>query len=159
MAYIKYKEITKYFNFSIVLDKSKLPKYVRDYVFGDEKILVAYKTKTDHGIFTTKKIVLFDNYSLFGIRKQIYAIPYESISTCSIIFNARSAELSLFMDSGYPVRLKFVNMKGIDKLRLRLLYSIILKIMNEQKIDEEEIRVLIEDKMSFESGDNNGKRS
>ena len=153
MAYIKYKEITKYFNFSSVLDKAKLPKYVKDYVFDDEKILAAYKTRTDHGIFTTKKIVLFDNYSLFGTKKQIYTIPYESISTCSVIFHIKSAELSLFMDSGYPVRLKFISMKNIDKLRLRLLYSVILKIMNKQRVSEEEINTLVEDKISFESGD------
>jgi hypothetical protein len=153
MAYIKYKEITKYFNFSSVLDKKKLPKYVKDYVFKDEQILCAYKTSTDHGIFTTEKIVLFDNYSLFGVKKQVYAIPYESISTCSVIFYPRNAELSLFLDSGYPVRLKFAKMSGIDKLRLRLLYSAILKIISNQKLSKEESDNLIEDKISFESGE------
>jgi len=155
MAYIKYKEITKYFNFSNVLDKKKLPKYVRDYVFEDEKILEAYKTRTDHGIFTNKKIVLFDNYSLFGIKKQIYAIPYETISTCSVIFHPRSAELSFFLDCGYPVRLKFVKMASEDKLRLRILYSTILKIVSKQNVSEKELNTLIEDKISFESGDKN----
>ena len=110
MAYIKYKEITKYFNFTRSLDKTKLPKYVNDYVFDDEQILAAYKTSTDHGIFTTKMMVLFDNYSLFGRRKQIYTIPYGSISTISIIFYPNHAELSLFMDSGYPVRIKLIDM-------------------------------------------------
>ncbi len=153
MAYIKYKEITKYFNFSSVLDKNKLPKYVNDYVFDDEKILAAYKTSTDHGIFTTEKIVLFDNYSLMGIKKQIYAIPYESISTCSVIFHPKSAEISLFLDSGYPVRLKFAKMNSKDKLRLRLLYSAILKIISNQKLSSTELNRLIEDKISFESGE------
>ena len=153
MAYIKYKEITKYFNFSASIDKKSLPKYVKDYVFDDEMILVAYKTKTDHGIFTTKKIVLFDNYSLFGTKKQIYVIPYSSISSCSVIFHLKSAELSCFLDSGYPLRLKFINMKGIDKLRLRLLYSILLKIISKQTITTEELERLIEDKITFESGD------
>lgn len=153
MAYIKYKEITKYFNFSNVLDKKKLPKYVRDYVFSDEKILAAYKTRTDHGIFTTDKIVLFDNYSLFGIKKQIYAIPYDVISTCSVIFHPKSAELSLFLDCGYPVRIKFIKMSVEDKLRLRILYSAILKIISNQKLTEKELTTLIEDKISFEGGE------
>ncbi len=153
MAYIKYKEITKYFNFSRVLDKKKLPKYVRDYVFDDEKILTAYKTRTDHGIFTTKKIVLFDNYSLFGVKKQIYAIPYSEISTCSVIFHPRSAELSLFLECGYPVRLKFIKMGDEDKLRLRILYSAILKIISKQELTEKELNTLIEDKISFEGGE------
>ena len=153
MAYIKYKEITKYFNFSSVLDKSKLPKYVKDYVFDDEKILVAYKTRTDHGIFTDKKMVLFDNYSLLGTKKQVYVIPYESISTCSVIFHVKSAEMSFFLDCGYPVRLKFISMKAKDKLRLRMLYSVILKIVSNQNVREEEINKLIEDDLNFESGD------
>ena len=153
MAYIKYKEITKYFYFSNVLDKKKLPKYVKDYVFEDEQILTAYKTKTDHGIFTTKKIVLFDNYSLFGTKKQIYSIPYTTISTSSVIFYPKSAELSFFLDCGYPVRLKFVKMSAEDKLRLRILYSTILKIISKQEVTSKEMNKLIEDNISFESGD------
>ena len=149
MAYIKYKEITKYFNFTKSIDKKTLPKYVNEYVFDDEKILAAFKTATDHGIFTTNKIVLFDNYSLFGIKKQIYTIPYKTISTCSIIFNLKRAELSLFLESGYPVRLKFINLKDIDKLRLRLLYSVIIKIINNQKVSSEELTRLIDDDISF----------
>ena len=151
MAYIKYKEITKYFNFSKVLDKTTLPKYVKDYVFDDEHILVAYKTLGDHGIFTTRKIVLFDNYSLFGRKKQIYTIPYKTVSTCSVIFFRRNAELSLFLDSGYPVRIKFANMGDIDKLRLRLLYSIIIKIINNQKVSDDEIIRLVEDDIKFKN--------
>lgn len=153
MAYIKYKEITKYFNFSKVLDKSKLPKYVTDYAFDDERILVAYKTRTDHGIFTTSKIVLFDNYSMFGAKKHIYTIPYKTISTCSIIFYPRNAEISLFLDSGYPVRLKFINLRDIDKLRLRYLYSVIIKIVSNQKVTSDELTRLINDDISFEKGD------
>ena len=150
MAYIKYKEITKYFNFTKALDKAKLPKYVHDYVFDDETMLCAYKTSTDHGIFTTSKIVLFDNYSLFGMKKQIYTIPYKTISTASIIFYPRHAELSLFLDSGYPVRIKFINMRDVDKLRLRLLYSLLIKIINNQKVKNDEIERLVKDDVSFD---------
>ena len=97
-----------------------------------------------------KKIVLFDNYSLLGTKKQIYTIPYSSISTCSVIFRLNGAELSLFMDSGYPIRLKFVDMKDIDKKRLRILYSTIIKIINNQKVSQEELDILIKDDITFE---------
>ena len=36
MAYIKYKELTKYFNFSKEIDKDNLPTYVTDYLKKDE---------------------------------------------------------------------------------------------------------------------------
>lgn len=149
MAYIKYKEITKYFYFSRVLDKTKLPSYVYEYVFDGESILAAYKTRTDHGIFTDKKIVLFDNYSLFGIKKVICTIPYKTISTCAITFDASKAEMSFYMDSGYPVRLKFVDLTPRDKLRLRCLYAIIIKWVNNQTVRKEELQELIDESFSF----------
>ncbi len=152
MAYIKYKEISKYFNFTRILNKDILPKYVLEYIFDDEETLAVYKTFSDHGVFTTKKMILFDNYSLFGIRKQIYTIPYDSISTISIIFHKTTAQLSMFMDSGYPLVVKFRNMKDIDKLRLRLIYSYITKVLTHQKINHEEIQDLIDDNISFDKG-------
>lgn len=129
MSYVKYKAVTKPFNFSGVLAINALPAYVKQYI-REELILVAYKTSRDHGIFTDKKIVLFDNY---GKRKQIYTIPYSSISTLSIIFDEASAELDLYLNSGYPVNLKFIEMNGEDKLRLRILYTCINRLVNDQE--------------------------
>lgn len=149
MAYIKYKEISKYFNFSRILDKNILPKYVNDYVFDDEQVLAAYKTFSDHGLFTTSKIILFDNYSLFGIKKQMYTIPYKSISTASLVFKVSTAQLCFYLDSGYPLVIKFINMSNLDKLRLRLIYSYIIKYINNQKISKDEIEKLVSDDISF----------
>ncbi len=129
MGYIKYRAVTKPFNFSKVIESKELPAYVKQYI-REEQILSAYKTSRDHGIFTDKKIVLFDNYAK---RKQIYTIPYKSISTLSVIFDENSAELSLFLNSGYPVRLKFIEMTGVDKLRLRIIYTCINRLVNDQE--------------------------
>ena len=126
MAYIKYKEITKYFNFSKYVNPKSLPKYTLDYVFEDEKVLVSYKTSRDYGLFTDK-----------------------SISTCTVIFKPVGAEMSLFLDSGYPLVLKFVNMTAEDKVRLRLLFSAISKYVNNQKESKEEIERLINNDVSF----------
>ena len=149
MAYLKYKEVTKYFNFSKMILKGELPSYVTDYIFEDEVILCGYKTARDYGVFTTKKIVLFDNTSTLGISKQIYTIPYNTISTLSIIFTRGGAELSLFLDSGYPVRIKFIYMTNIDKKRVRLIYSIISKVINDQKVTSEEIKNIQENNINF----------
>lgn len=129
MGYIKYKAVTKPFNFSGIIDKDALPAYVKQYI-REEIILVAYKTSRDHGIFTDKKIVLFDNY---GKRKQIFTIPYSSISTLSVIFDENEAVLDLYLNSGYPVCLKFINTSGEDKLRLRILYTCINRLVNNQE--------------------------
>lgn len=149
MAYLKYKEVTKYFNFSKALSKEELPTYVLDYIFEEEEILCGYKTSRDYGVFTTRKIVLFDNTSTLGISKQIYTIPYNTISTLAIIFTKSGAELSLFLNSGYPVRIKFVNMTDIDKKRVRLIYSIISKIINNQKVSTLEIKRIQDNDINF----------
>ena len=130
MLYVKYKELTKTFNFSNALNREDLPGYIKHYILDDEQVLVVYKTERDHGVFTDKKIVLFDSYKK---RKQIYAIPYKSISTISILFDDDYAILDLFLNSGYPETLKFVNLTAEEKLRLRILYTCVNRLINDQE--------------------------
>lgn len=129
MAYLKYKEITKYFYFYKELDINTLPKYVTDYIDSDETILCAYATRRDKGVFTNKKILLFDVKGLSLTAKQIHTIPYTSISSLAVLFDALRASLVFYLDSGYPLVLKFRNMKNEDKSKLRELYSKISKII------------------------------
>lgn len=139
MSYTKFKRITKFFKFSKALNKDEIPGYVRQYI-KNEPVLTAYKTKRDHGVFTDTKIVLFDNKA---DSKQIYTIPYKSISNLSVTFNKDNAELNLHLYSGYPVNLKFINMNGTDKLRLRVLYTCIDKIVTNQEVVKEDLKKLI----------------
>ena len=133
MAYLKYKEITKYFYFYKEIDLDTLPKYVLDYVDSDEKIIGAYATSRDRGLFTDKKILLFDVRGMSLTSKQIHTIPYNSISSLSVLFDVRRASLIFYLDSGYPLVLKFRNMKSEDKTKLRELYSKISKIIRTNK--------------------------
>lgn len=149
MAYIKYKEIAKYFNFSKSLSVEELPRYVKDYVFDDEKILIGYKTLRDHGIFTDHKILLFDKKFTFDNTKEIFTIPYHTVSSVSIVFKPISAEMSLFLESGYPLRIKFVRMNDIDKMRLRILYNIIQKKITNQNITKSELDKLVSSEFDF----------
>ncbi|MDD3241653.1 MAG: PH domain-containing protein [Bacilli bacterium] len=121
MAYIKYKELTRYFNFQKEVSASSLPKYVKDYISDGEKILSSYITKKDYGIFTDKKILLFDQQSLIG-SKEIHTIYYGSISTFTISFRLNMVDMIIYLDSGYPLRLRFVNLSSEDKTKLRILY-------------------------------------
>lgn len=147
MAYIKYKELTKFFDFSKYIEIDKLPWYIFDYVYENEKILVSYKTFRDHGIFTTEKIVLFDNSLSIKPFKKIYTIPYNSVSSCSILFRPRYVCLQFDLESGYQLVLKFVNMSKIDKARLRILYSHICRYITGQKHSNEVLNTLIENKI------------
>lgn len=128
MAYLRYKELTKYFYFYKSLDVGTLPKYVTDYVEEKDKIEYGFATRKDKGIFTTKKIVLFD-IAGFMKGKKIITIPYKSISTMSIVFRKTSAVMNIYVDSGYPITLKFRSLSSQDKTRLRLLYTMINDII------------------------------
>jgi|SRR5574344_1550383 hypothetical protein len=122
MAYIKYKEITKYFYFYQELDKNSLPKYVTDYIDSDEKVLAAYATSRDKAVFTDHKMILFDKKP-FSLEKQIHTIPYVSISTISVMFDGGNGAILCYLDSGYPLNLKFREMNAEDKTKLRKLYT------------------------------------
>lgn len=122
MAYIKYKELTKYFYFYKELDISTLPKYVFDYVNEEEEVIRAYATAKDRSIFTTKRMILFDIRS-FPNKKKIFIIPYKNISISSLQFGKDNATLLLYLISGNPLKIKFINLSPEDKIRLRKLYN------------------------------------
>ncbi len=122
MAYIKYKELTKYFDFKEEIDIQNLPDYAREYVRSDEKILLGYQTSRDHAVFTDKTMILFDR-DLIGTYKKIHIIPYNSISSSAICFKPGKAEILLSMDSGYPIRINFVNMNHDKKEHLKSVYK------------------------------------
>ena len=60
MAYARFKELTKYFDFKEEIEIDKLPEYTKEYVSSGEKILLGYKTARDHAVFTDKTMILFD---------------------------------------------------------------------------------------------------
>ncbi len=125
MAYLRYKEITKYFNFNKRIDADDLPNYVLDYLDDGEKIISAYKTFRDRGLFTETRMILFDVTPFTG-EKKIHILPYSSISSGAVSFGLTKSALLFTYDSGYQLRLDFT-IKGEDKRDLRLLYSHIMK--------------------------------
>ena len=54
MAYIKFKELTKYFDFKIETEPKDLPEYVIEYSSKEEKIILGYKNSKDYILFTDK---------------------------------------------------------------------------------------------------------
>ncbi len=128
MAYVKYKELAQYFNFSKKMDINNLPKYVTDYISQDEHISAIYATMRDKCVFTDKKIILFDQRGLGGTKK-IHFFPYKSISSSAILYKRKKTSLLFSFDSGYQLKLNFVNMHPQDKTDLRKIYfSMIEKI-------------------------------
>lgn len=134
MAYIKYKEMTQYFNFNKELDINELPKYVSDYLEDGEIMYVAYGTIRDKFVLTDRKIILFDVKGITGATKKIHFFPFHSISTSALEFKNNMVAILLTMDSGYQLRLNFVKMLSQDKTKIRKVYMhLISKISNKNK--------------------------
>lgn len=123
MAYIKYKELTQYFNFYKELDINELPNYVSEYIDTNEKILIGYGTMRDKFILTDRKIILFDVRGITGKHKRIHFFPIVSISSCAIDFKTKDICLLLSLDSGYQLRLNFTNMNPTDKVKIRTFFT------------------------------------
>ena len=143
MAYVRYKEVTKHFNFTKEVEVKDLPSYILDYVYDDETLLAGYKVGRDHGIITTKKIVLFDNSISLKPKKEITVIPYKSVTAHSVVFYATSAKIYLLLESGYPLLLKVSNMTAEDKVRLRLLYNAMSAAICGQTVPNKIIKKII----------------
>ena len=126
MAYAKFKELTKFFDFKAEVPTSRLPEYTTEYVRKDEEILLGYKTHRDHAIFTNKTMILFDR-DIVGTYKKIHMIPYKSISTSAICFKPGKAEILLSLDSGYQMRINFVNMNHEKKEHLKVVYKTMME--------------------------------
>ena len=149
MAHIKYKEVTKHFNFTKALKLEDAPGYTKVYTYDDEILLGVYKVDRDHGLITNKKLILFDNSTSIRPKKQITTIPYYSISSHTIMFYESSAEIYLLLNSGNPILLKFSNMSDVDKARLRFLYNAMSAAICKQEIPSYIIQKLINDDFKF----------
>lgn len=145
MSHSSFKNIATSFKFEIVAQKKDLPAYALQYI-KKENVLAVYRTLRDFGIFTDSKVILFDN---LRNHKQIYTIPYSSISMLSICFGEDTSEMTLFVDSGCSIVLKFVNMKPKDKLYLRVLYNCIEKIISGVPVIKEDLNSLIDRTLKF----------
>ena len=130
MAYIKFKELSKYFDFKEETTIDKLPDYAKEYVSSKETIIGSYKNSKDYAVFTDKKMILFDRDTLAVYYKKIHIFPYTSISSSAINFKPGKVELLFSFDSGYQLHINFIEMNHNKKEKLKSIY----KIMMETKL-------------------------
>lgn len=128
MAYIKFKELSKYFDFKEeILEIETLPEYAKEYAEEEEKIIIAYKNSKDYVVFTNRKMILFDRDTMAIYYKKIHIIPYISISTSAINYKPGKVELLLSLDSGYQMHLNFLEMNHDKKEHIKQVYKIMMK--------------------------------
>lgn len=127
MAYIKFKELTKYFDFKDEILEENLPDYTKEYVEANEHIVMGYKNSKDYVVFTDKKMILFDRDTLAVYYKKIHIIPYMSISTSAINFKPGKVEILFSLDSGYQLHINFIDMNHDKKENIKKVYKIMMK--------------------------------
>lgn len=128
MAYIKFKELSKYFDFKTEVVEDDLPEYAKEYVEDNEKIILSYKNSKDYAVFTNKKMILFDRDALAIYYKKIHIIPYKSISSAAINFKPGKVELLISMDSGYQLHINFISMNHDKKENIKIIYKAMMKV-------------------------------
>lgn len=127
MAYIKFKELSKYFDFKEEIATDKLPDYAKEYVSSKETILGSYKNSKDYAVFTDKKMILFDRDTLAVYYKKIHIFPYMSISSSAINFKPGKVELLFSFDSGYQLHINFIDMNHDKKEKIKSIYKIMIE--------------------------------
>lgn len=128
MAYIKFKELTKYFDFKEeIIDIETLPEYVKEYVYDNEKIVIAYKNSKDYAVFTDKRMLLFDRDPLAVYYKKVHVVPYRSISTSAINYMPGKVELLFSLDSSYQLHINFVGMNHDKKENLKKVFRLMMR--------------------------------
>lgn len=126
MAYIKFKELTKYFDFKEEVGFNDLTDYAKEYISNKEKYILAYKNSKDYMVFTDKRLILFDRDPMAAYYKKIHIIPYYSISSSAINYKPGKVELLLSLDSGYQMHINFVDMNHDKKENIKAVYKIMM---------------------------------
>lgn len=128
MAYIKFKELTKYFDFKDEIRFEELPSYTLEYIDKQEQFVLAYKNSKDYVVFTNRRMILFDRDPMAMYYKKIHIIPFISISTSAINFKPEKVELLFSLDSGYQLHVNFIQMDHEKKERLKMAYKLMMTV-------------------------------
>ena len=71
-------------------------------------------------------MILFDR-DLIKSYKKIHIIPYKSINTSAICFRPGRAEIFFSLESGYQMKIVFVNMNHDKKENLKVIYKMLVR--------------------------------
>lgn len=123
MAFIKFKPIASRFNFYQFVTESDLDAESLGYIDKGEKVMLAFRSKRDVGIFTDKRIILIDRKGIRGFRKSIYAIKYESISSYALNIRNLDSIIDIITNSSHRLIINFY--KPIPLEQVHIIYKYI----------------------------------
>lgn len=116
MAFMKFKPIASILNFKSTIAVNDLPKDVEQYLVADEKVMLAFKSRRDIGIFTDCRILLIDKQGIRGFRRTISSVNYHSIASYSLNVRHIDSYIELVLNSGHKLLLKFSKPIPLDDM-------------------------------------------
>lgn len=116
MAFLKFRPLTSRFNFIATIDEKDINSNLLQYLLDNETIFLAFKSGRDVGIFTDKRILLLDIKGIRGLRKNIFSLKYDSISSCELNISFFDSLINLTTDSGYKIALNFLKPILLDDM-------------------------------------------
>ncbi len=115
MAFVRFRPISTTFRFYSILKDDKL---IKEFVRPQEKIIMAFKSRRDIGIFTDKRIVLIDYKGFNGPRKSVYAIEYANISSYVLNIHAFSSSIDFVSKSSHELRMRFLKSISLEDVNM-----------------------------------------
>jgi hypothetical protein len=116
MAFIKFKPLASSFYFYSTVSNDELDDSINKYLGDGEKIVFAFRSQRDVGLFTNKRVVLIDRKGLRGFCRSVFAIDYKAIS--SYILNIRNLDSSIeiITNSSHRVLINILKPVPLDEV-------------------------------------------
>lgn len=118
MAFVKFKPIASSFRLFERINEDSIREEINSYVTDNERVVYSYKSTRDIVIFTDKRILFIDKKGIRGFRRSVYGINYESISSYELSVTDIISKISLIMDSGHMIMMRFSNGISLDEINV-----------------------------------------
>ncbi|MFA6327579.1 MAG: PH domain-containing protein [Bacilli bacterium] len=115
MAFVRFRPISTTFRFYSILKNDKL---ISEFVHPQEKVVMAFKSRRDIGVFTDKRIILIDYKGINGPRKSVYAIEYSNVSSYVLNIHAFSSSIDFVTKSSHELRMRFLKSISLEDVNM-----------------------------------------
>jgi len=115
MAFVRFRPISTTFRFYSILKNDKL---ISEFVHPQEKVVMAFKSRRDIGVFTDKRIILIDYKGINGPRKSVYAIEYSNVSSYVLNIHTFSSSIDFVTKSSHELRMRFLKSISLEDVNM-----------------------------------------
>ena len=116
MAFVKFKPLASSFFFYAVVAPDEIDSNINKYLGDGEKIVFAFRSQRDIGVFTNKRIVLIDRKGIRGFCRSVFAIDYKSISSYILNIHNLDSSIEIITNSSHKVLINILKPIPLDEV-------------------------------------------